>query len=233
MFNQPQTESLSFKGVLDAVNRGRDRQEGFPYSRDVCRCAYCRYCLKGQCVLKDCCCIKERAKARSCTFRELLDDCFFNIKDHLFRSKLKLVIDRAGVLASCFQNRQHRDRFQKAVATIRRTDYRMLAQLYVLTADENLWEKAVSFVGKKSVDYSSVSFHDISSNGYLFYCLGYDIENGTSHTDLCDIVNDEIVCFDAFYVICCSLVICRYGMDAIKIAERRRNRRRRKAAHGR
>ena len=49
-----------------------------------------------------------------------------------------------------------------------------------------------------------------------------DICYGDSHIDLYDLTLDEIIDFDGFRVICNAVAICLYGMDAVKIAEKKK-----------
>jgi len=51
-----------------------------------------------------------------------------------------------------------------------------------------------------------------------------DICYGGSHIDIYDLSYDEIIDFDAFRVICNSVTICLYGMDAVKVAEKSKRR---------
>ena len=57
-----------------------------------------------------------------------------------------------------------------------------------------------------------------------------DIQYGSSHIDLYELTLDEIVDFDAFRVICNSVAICLYGMDAVKVAEKRKRYKKKKKA---
>ena len=85
---EPNNKSLSFAEFLDAAIRDKAEAKPFPYTLEVCRCRYCSFCQNGKCALKRCCCMNERVKARSCTFAELLRDCFANFKDNVFQFRL-------------------------------------------------------------------------------------------------------------------------------------------------
>lgn len=85
MYLEPNNPSLSFANFLDAAIRDKAEIKPFPYTLEVCRCRYCSYCQNGKCALKRCCCMSERVKAKSCTFAELLRDCFVNFKDNVFQ----------------------------------------------------------------------------------------------------------------------------------------------------
>ena len=92
---EPNNKSLSFAEFLDAAIRDKAEAKPFPYTLEVCRCRYCSFCQNGKCALKRCCCMNERVKARSCTFTELLRDCFANFKDNVFQFRLRIACERA------------------------------------------------------------------------------------------------------------------------------------------
>ena len=92
---EPNNKSLSFAEFLDAAIRDKAEAKPFPYTLEVCRCRYCSFCQNGKCALKRCCCMNERVKARSCTFAELLRDCFANFKDNVFQFRLRIACERA------------------------------------------------------------------------------------------------------------------------------------------
>ena len=72
------------------------------------------------------------------------------------------------------------------------------------------------------IDYGCLDLKLTEPNAYLYFCTAMDIKYGGSHIDLYELTIDEIVDFDAFRVICNSAVICLYGMDAVKVAEKRK-----------
>ena len=102
MYLEPNNPSLSFANFLDAAIRDKAEIKPFPYTLEVCRCRYCSYCQNGKCALKRCCCMSERVKAKSCTFAELLRDCFVNFKDNVFQFRLRIACERASELKTCF-----------------------------------------------------------------------------------------------------------------------------------
>ena len=108
MYLEPNNPSLSFANFLDAAIRDKAEIKPFPYTLEVCRCRYCSYCQNGKCALKRCCCMSERVKAKSCTFAELLRDCFANFKDNVFQFRLRIACERASELKTCFLDEGHK-----------------------------------------------------------------------------------------------------------------------------
>ena len=127
---EPNNKSLSFAEFLDAAIRDKAEAKPFPYTLEVCRCRYCSFCQNGKCALKRCCCMNERVKARSCTFAELLRDCFANFKDNVFQFRLRIACERATELHTCFLDAGHRARFYEGVSYMRKKDPKFIAQLF-------------------------------------------------------------------------------------------------------
>ena len=152
---EPNNKSLSFAEFLDAAIRDKAEAKPFPYTLEVCRCRYCSFCQNGKCALKRCCCMNERVKARSCTFAELLRDCFANFKDNVFQFRLRIACERATELHTCFLDAGHRARFYEGVSYMRKKDPKFIAQLYLLSASELLWLRAKQVMCSPGfIDYS-------------------------------------------------------------------------------
>ena len=214
MYIEMNPTGLTLSDLICVAHRKRNEDTGFPYAVQSCRCSNCRYVGEGKCSLKECCCMAERVRAHTCTFTEILNTCFANVKDNVFHYRLRLA------------------RFLKALHRVRGNDKNLIAQLFVLTATENLWSASEAAVARSSISYLDIDFRAFSENDYLFYCIAYDLGNGTSHTDIEDLSNDEVVDFDLFRMVCSAIAISVYGYDAIRVSERFRKHKRRKSRKG-
>ena len=169
MYLEPNNPSLSFANFLDAAIRDKAEIKPFPYTLEVCRCRYCSYCQNGKCALKRCCCMSERVKAKSCTFAELLRDCFANFKDNVFQFRLRIACERASELKTCFLDEGHRGRFYEGVSYMRKKDPKFIAQLYLLSASELLWIRAKQVMCSPGfIDYSCLDLKLTEPNAYLY-----------------------------------------------------------------
>lgn len=74
--------------------------------------------------------------------------CFANVKDNVFHYRLRLAAERATMAKTCFLDREHRARFQKALHRVRGNDKSLIAQLFVLTATESLWSASEETIRK-------------------------------------------------------------------------------------
>lgn len=139
MFIQPKPTGMSFTALMSSAQLSPKEHTSFPYTTDVVRCRYCTHCRGGRCALKSCCCLPERVKARSCTFTEILNDCFADVRNLSFRYRLRLAAERQRQVNSCFLGAGHRSRFYDAAKRFPNSSPAFLAQLYVLTAENWIW----------------------------------------------------------------------------------------------
>ena len=100
---------------------------------------------------------------QNCTFTEILNTCFANVKDNVFHYRLRLAAERATMAKTCFLDREHRARFLKALHRVRGNDKNLIAQLFVLTATESLWSASDDAIGKSSISYLDIGEHDRKS----------------------------------------------------------------------
>ena len=148
MYIEMNQTGLTLTDLICVAHRKRSEDTGFPYAVQSCRCSNCRYVGEGKCSLKECCCMAERVRAHTCTFAEILNTCFANVKDNVFYYRLRLAAERATMTKTCFLDREHRARFLKALHRVRGNDKSLIAQLFVLTATESLWSASDALSGK-------------------------------------------------------------------------------------
>ena len=222
MYKDKNREGMTLTELLNAAGQKAERAKKFPYTKAACRCQYCLYQTKGKCALQTCCCMEERVGAHSCTFSEAMNACFANVRDHVFRYRLRIAIERAAELKTCFLERQHPKRFREGLSRSRRKDNSFAAQIYLLSASGTLWEKTRDCICSGGISYTDVDIAGITPEDYTLYCAAMDFENAGSHTDIEDLSNDEVVDFEVFRAICYAVCINAYGTEVTVISERRK-----------
>lgn len=211
--------------VSDLIALAQRKQAGvgaFPYRSSVCRCRNCLYSSKGKCALGECCCMENRIKAHTCTFSEMMGYCFSGIGDNVFQFRLRIAIEREAELKSCFLDAGHRKRFYEGLALMRKPSRNYMAQIFLLSAYDELWKEAKTVIQRNDVLYSELKFgvQGIDIRAYHLYLTAMNFEYGLAHINILDLSDDETVDFDVFRIICYSAAICAYGMDAVKISEK-------------
>ena len=131
MYYERNVVGLSFSDLIRKAKKEDISYKIFPYTPEICRCRYCKYCHKGKCTLKRCCCMKERVMARSCNFTEILEDVFETIKDNVFQFRLRIAEERATDFKTCFLDSEHRKRFYEGCTLTRKNEYSFIAQFFV------------------------------------------------------------------------------------------------------
>ena len=180
-------EELSLAGILSATQRQQYDGNSFPYTKEICRCRYCLYCKNGKCALQYCCCMPERIRAHTCTVSEVMNNCFENIRDHVFRFRLRLTVERTAQLHTCFLDREHKKRFYEGLSRSRRKDNSFTAQTFLLSASKDLWSRADDVFRSGGYIYDYMELGGISESDYTLYCAAVDLQCGGSHCDIADL----------------------------------------------
>lgn len=207
--------------AMQAVQRRSNAQASFPYKNFVCRCGNCAYSNGGKCALKVCCCMEERIRAHSCSFAELIRYCFTGVEDAVLQTRIRRAGERGAELKTCFLDAAHRKRFYEGLKCTRKADNALMAQVFLLSANEALWAEARKLVEEDCVVYSALELciHSCDGVAQVLYWAAKDLEYGTEHADLAQIGATD---FETFRMMCYAVAIGGYGMDAIRISEKRR-----------
>ncbi len=91
--------------------------------------------------------------------------------------------------------------------------------MYLLTADEKLWDTAKGSVGKDDIVFEGIHLKNGSENAYALYCAAKDLYNGSRHLAIDDIADGSIIKNKVFSLICNSMMIKRKGLAAVNTME--------------
>lgn len=233
MYIETKKTGLSVGDLIQAIPEVRKKSgDIFPYTNEVCQCRYCAYCQKSKCSLKQCCCMEDRIKAHNCTISEVLRYCFSNINDNIFLYRLRIASERAAENKSIFMNGEHRQRFKKVCAVVRKNDGYFLAQLYLLTAGEELWRRFAPALTDGKIEYYGVNIVNLTEAEYTLYSVAMDVENGTNRAEIEDLSNDEVVDFTLFRIVCYAMAIAAFGYDVVRIAEKKPKHKKKRHGNG-
>lgn len=122
-----------------------------------------------------------------------------------------------------YRNEKHREVFEEITAKMDKKNYALLSALYLLTADHRLWKIMKHHIQKNGVDFQNVSLKGIHENGYTLYCVAKDLYLGTKHLSVSDLANTELIRPQMFMLVCNAMAVRRFGLKAIRLAERREN----------
>lgn len=121
-----------------------------------------------------------------------------------------------------FRNNAHRTAFLEASRNMNRSNYALLAALYLLTADSRLWNQVKDCVQHNQILLDQMKPKNHSTNSYALFSVAKDLYLGTNHMSLCDLADTELIPPKIFAIICNSMAVFRLGLDAIKEAPERK-----------
>ena len=88
-----------------------------------------------------------------------------------------------------YQSKKHKEVFDKAMVKKNENNYKLIAVIYLLTADLILWNLAKEAVKKNAVDFDAIKLNAIHPKGYTLYCAAKDIYLGTRHLTVSDLID--------------------------------------------
>ena len=121
-----------------------------------------------------------------------------------------------------FRNNAHRAVFLEVSRNMNRSNYAVLAALYLLTADSRLWNQVKDCVQHNQILFDQMKPKNHSTNSYALFCVAKDLCLGTNHMTLCDLADAELIPPRVFAIICNAVAIRRCGLDAIQEAPERK-----------
>ena len=110
-----------------------------------------------------------------------------------------------------FKSQQHKSTFKKAIRKKDKTDTRLMAAMYLLTADQILWNKVKGNIRESRIDYDEVRLDTVSENCYTLYSASKDMYFNTDHVSLSDIFDTKLISEKMYNVIITAINIRRLG----------------------
>ena len=118
-----------------------------------------------------------------------------------------------------YQSKKHKEVFDKAMVKKNENNYKLIAVIYLLTADHTLWNLAKEAVKKNAVDFDAIKLNAIHPKGYTLYCAAKDIYLSTKYLTISDLLDMNLVTPKLFGVITNAMSIRRFGMRAFAVSE--------------
>ena len=115
-----------------------------------------------------------------------------------------------------FKNERHKALFEEAVRKKNKKDNRLMAVIYLFTADFRLWNIVKHYVDKTSVNFAGIKLRGIHENGYTLYSAAKEIYTGIKNLCIADLIDKELIPTNIFILLCNAMIIKRNGLDEIK-----------------
>lgn len=113
-----------------------------------------------------------------------------------------------------YNNKRHREIFEKAIIKKNENNYALIAVIYLFTSDNELWKVTKDHVKKNTIEFDKIKLNAIYSKGYILYCVAKDLYLKTGHVTISDITNKHLVDPKLYEVICSGMAIRRFGRNA-------------------
>ena len=188
---------------------GRIRSS-FRYSADDVRCKDCtRYDSGHPCHLNECVCLEERIEAGVVELNTLARECFGGRMFRPLQRRLRDELNRQPF--RFFLGDAHRERWTHWKNRCYGMSERNAAALFLLTADEGLWQRVLWHFDSSGFDFPAIRLSGIHPELYSIYQAAKTLSVGGDNIVIEDLAFSELVSDRAFRLILGALLLCRYG----------------------
>ncbi|MBZ2175631.1 hypothetical protein K8M07_10325 [Schnuerera sp. xch1] len=154
-------------------------------------------------------------------YKNLVKYCFGRIENYYLKDRLKFLTDKFK--GEVFLDPKHKERFynylHKQDLDIHDISSRYIAILFLLTADETLWNLSKDTVKPNGVDFNKSNLKQISTNGYALFQTAKTISTGEERIKISEIADKDLINDMTFKAIINSALITRYGSDIFLITK--------------
>lgn len=195
---------------------GRRHKVSIEYTAEMCACKLCLYYKKRKCTAEKCPCLKERIIAGVVPISMVQMETMSAIHHPAFQARLKKYIKESEANPMIFKNEKHSAAFRGAVRKLDRKNNALMSAVYLLTADNKLWNHAKRYIERNEVRFDTMRPKDSTENGYTLYCTAKDLYCGTKHITVSDLADTDLISPKMFGLICNAMSIRRFGLGAIQ-----------------
>lgn len=182
----------------------------FHYTPKDVACEYCQnYVRKHPCRLCECTCLEERIEAGVVELNALARECFGGRMFRPLQRRLRDELNRQPF--RFFLGAAHRERWTHWKSRCYGMSERNAAALFLLTADEVLWQRVLWHFDSSGFDFPAIRLSGIHPELYSIYQAAKTISVGGDNIVIEDLAFSELVSDRAFRLILGALLLCRYG----------------------
>ena len=113
-----------------------------------------------------------------------------------------------------YRDERHHHTFEKEAAmrpeSVSRT---LLAALYLLTADKNLWNQVRDHISLRRVYVEDMRPKNLTGTSYVYFAAAKDIMSGTRNIQLMEIADPALLSMKSYMILCTALAIRAYGVE--------------------
>ena len=136
--------------------------------------------------------------------------------------------NRGEVKEFMFRSGQHKKRFREICENgdyvSLCADHGRAASLFLLSADNFLWNQAKPCITKNGIRYREMAVHGIEPDGYALLCAAKEMCGGRPGLSLSELGDPELIGDRLLQVILTSILISRHGIGIMADKEERKGR---------
>ena len=122
--------------------------------------------------------------------------------------------ERKETHAMIYRDERHQHTFEKEAAMRPDTVSRaLLAALYLLTADKNLWNQVKDQISLRRVYVDDMRPKNLTGTSYVYFAAAKDILSGTRNIQLMEIADPALLSIKSYMILCTALAIRAYGVE--------------------
>ena len=121
--------------------------------------------------------------------------------------------ERKETRAMIYRDERHEHTFEKEVSMRPDSASRaLLAALYLLTADRNLWNQVRDHISLRRVYVDEMRPKNLTGTSYVYFAAAKDILSGTRNIQLMEIADPALLSMKSYMILCTALAIRAYGV---------------------
>ena len=122
--------------------------------------------------------------------------------------------EKKGRCPMIYRDERHQHTFEKeAVMRPESISRALLAALYLLTADRNLWDQVKDHISLRRVYVEDMRPKNLTGTSYVYFAAAKDILCGTRNIQLMEIADPSLLSMKSYLILCTALAIRAYGVE--------------------
>ena len=122
--------------------------------------------------------------------------------------------ERKETHAMIYRDERHQHTFEKeAVMRPESVSRALLAALYLLTADKNLWNQVKDHISLRRMYVEDMRPKNLTGTSYVYFAAAKDIMSGTRNIQLMEIADPALLSMKSYMILCTALAIRAFGVE--------------------
>ena len=122
--------------------------------------------------------------------------------------------ERKETRAMIYRDERHEHTFEKEVSMRPDSVSRaLLAALYLLTADRNLWNQVRDHISLRRMYVEDMRPKNLTGTSYVYFAAAKGILSGTRNIQLMEIADPALLSMKSYMILCTALAIRSYGVE--------------------